>query len=44
MVKAKPIMDKVVREWLEEFSSHNTRLNYLSSLRRYKKALNIDSL
>jgi integrase len=44
MVKAKPIKDKVVQEWLQEFSSHNTRLNYLSSLRKYKKALKIDSL
>jgi hypothetical protein len=44
MVKAKPIEDKVVQEWLQEFSSHNTRLNYLSSLRKYKKALKIESL
>jgi integrase len=44
MPETKPIKDEVVRAWLQEFNSHHTRTNYLSSLRRYKKALNIDSL
>lgn len=41
----KPINDKVLADWLdEEFKNKDTKVSYLSALRKFKEALVIDSL
>jgi len=40
----KPIKDKIVGKWLQEFKVKSTKQNYLSSLRNFKKNLGIKSL
>ena len=40
-----PINDRILEKWLdEEFKSEHTKASYLSGIRKFKKALDIDSL
>ena len=40
----KPIKDQILKEWLTEFKVKHTRDCYLSSMRKFKKNLGIESL